>query len=281
MSYDKIKSYAKINLALNITGKTNSLHKIESIISFVSLHDEILIKRINSNKHIISFKGKFSKRIGKNNSISKLLDLLEKKKIIKGKKFHIKINKKIPIEAGLGGGSMNAASILKYFIQKKIIKISKKEIIIISNSIGSDVILGLRFINCVLTSKNKIRYFKSYKKIYTLIVKPNFGCSTKDIYSKVRKFDRPILNRPNLRMFDLNFLSKMQNSLEPIAFSKYPKLQAIKSYLEISSKAFFVRMTGSGSALIAYFKSKEKCENAKRQFNKKYKNYWCIVSKTI
>ena len=281
MSYDKIKSYAKINLALNITGKTNSLHKIESIISFVSLHDEILIKRINSNKHIISFKGKFSKRIGKNNSISKLLDLLEKKKIIKGKKFHIKINKKIPIKSGLGGGSMNAASILKYFIQKKIIKISKKEIIIISNSIGSDVILGLRFINCVLTSKNKIRYFKSYKKIYTLIVKPNFGCSTKDIYSKVRKFDRSILNRPNLRMFDLNFLTKMRNSLEPIAFSKYPKLQAIKSYLEISSKAFFVRMTGSGSALIAYFKSKEKCENAKRQFDKKYKNYWCIVSKTI
>jgi len=281
MSYDKIKSYAKINLALNITGKTNSLHKIESIISFVSLHDEILIKRINSNKHIISFKGKFSKRIGKNNSISKLLDLLEKKKIIKGKKFHIKINKKIPIKSGLGGGSMNAASILKYFIQKKIIKISKKEIIIISNSIGSDVILGLRFINCVLTSKNKIRYFKSYKKIYTLIVKPNFGCSTKDIYSKVRKFDRPILNRPNIRMFDLNFLTKMRNSLEPIAFSKYPKLQAIKSYLEISSKAFFVRMTGSGSALIAYFKSKEKCENAKRQFDKKYKNYWCIVSKTI
>ena len=281
MSYDKIKSYAKINLALNITGKTNSLHKIESIISFVSLHDEILIKRINSNKHIISFKGKFSKRIGKNNSISKLLDLLEKKKIIKGKKFHIKINKKIPIKAGLGGGSMNAASILKYFIQKKIIKISKKEIIIISNSIGSDVILGLRFINCVLTSKNRIKYFKSYKKIYTLIVKPNFGCSTKDIYSKVRKFDRPILNRPNIRMFDLNFLTKMRNSLEPIAFSKYPKLQAIKSYLEISSKAFFVRMTGSGSALIAYFKSKEKCENAKRQFDKKYKNYWCIVSKTI
>ena len=281
MSYDKIKSYAKINLALNITGKTNSLHKIESIISFVSLHDEILIKKINSNKHIISFKGKFSKRIGKNNSISKLLDLLEKKKIIKGKKFHIKINKKIPIKAGLGGGSMNAASILKYFIQKKIIKISKKEIIIISNLIGSDVILGLRSLNCVLTSKNKIKYFKSYKKIYTLIVKPTFGCSTKYVYSKVRKFDRSILNRPNIRMFDLNFLSKMRNSLEPIAFSKYPKLQAIKSYLEISSKAFFVRMTGSGSALIAYFKSKEKCENAKRQFNKKYKNYWCIVSKTI
>ena len=44
-----IKSFAKINLSLNVTGKTSSLHKIESIISFVSLHDEILIKTINSD----------------------------------------------------------------------------------------------------------------------------------------------------------------------------------------------------------------------------------------
>ena len=40
-------------------------------------------------------------------------------------------------------------------------------------------------------------------------------------------------------------------------------------------------MTGSGSAMVAYFQSKERCDNAKKQFNKKYKNYWCIASKTI
>ena len=73
----------------------------------------------------------------------------------------------------------------------------------------------------------------------------------------------------------------MKNSLEPIAFSKYPKLKAIKTYLEFSSKAIFVRMTGSGSALIAYFNSKKNCENAKKLFIKKYKNYWCVASKTI
>ena len=61
---DIIKSFAKINLALNITGKTSSLHKIETIIAFVSLHDEILIKKINSNRHSISFTGKFSQNIG-------------------------------------------------------------------------------------------------------------------------------------------------------------------------------------------------------------------------
>ena len=281
MSYDKIKSYAKINLALNITGKTNSLHKIESIISFVSLHDEILIKRINSNKHIISFKGKFSKRIGKNNSISKLLDLLEKKKIIKGKKFHIKINKKIPIKAGLGGGSMNAASILKYFLKRKIVKISKKETIKITKAIGSDVILGLNSTYSVLTSRNKIKNFKNPNLIHLLIVKPNFGCSTKEIYSKVKKFDKSLFNKPNKKMFTFDYLQKMKNSLEPIALAKYPKLKSVKVFLENLSGPIFVRMTGSGSALVAYFQSKKKRDDVKKQFYKKYKNYWCVAAKTI
>ena len=281
MSYDKIKSYAKINLALNITGKTNSLHKIESIISFVSLHDEILIKRINSNKHIISFKGKFSKRIGKNNSISKLLDLLEKKKIIKGKKFHIKINKKIPIKSGLGGGSMNAASILKYFLKRKIVKISKKETTQITRAIGSDVILGLNSTYSVLTSRNKINNFKNSKLIHLLIVKPNFGCSTKEIYSKVKRFDRSQFSRPNKKMFTFDYLKKMKNSLEPIALAKYPKLKSVKVFLENLSGPIFVRMTGSGSGLVAYFQSKKKRDDVKKQFYKKYRNYWCVAAKTI
>ena len=57
MKFDKIKSYAKINLALNVVGKTSNLHKIESIISFVDLHDDIMIKEIKSKKHYISFNG--------------------------------------------------------------------------------------------------------------------------------------------------------------------------------------------------------------------------------
>ena len=129
MSYDKIKSHAKLNLALNITGKTSYLHKIESIIAFVDLHDVISIKKLESNKHNISFIGKFSQNITKKNTVFKLLEILEKRKLLKNRKFQIKINKQIPNKAGLGGGSMNAANILRYFIKKKIIKIKKKEII--------------------------------------------------------------------------------------------------------------------------------------------------------
>ena len=119
MNFNKIRSHAKINLALNITGKNLFLHKIESIISFVELHDKILIKKIKSQNHRVSFHGQFSKNISKNNTVSKLLEILDKRKILQNKKFQIKIDKRIPNKAGLGGGSMNAANILKYFLKKK------------------------------------------------------------------------------------------------------------------------------------------------------------------
>ena len=281
MNFNKIKSYAKINLVLNVIGKNSLLHKIESITAFVDLHDVIMIKKIQSKKHKISFSGKFSKDISKKNTVLNLLEILEKKKLLKNKKFRIKINKRIPNKAGLGGGSMNAASILRYFIKNKIIKTNKITINKISKLVGSDVILGLSFTNSILDSSNKIKYFKKCKKFYTLIIKPNFGCSTREIYSKVRRFDKPIIKKPLKSMFDLDYLKNKNNSLEQIVFSKYPKLKSIKKYLESLSKSVFVRMTGSGSALIAYFHSKERCLNAKKMFNKKYKNYWCIASKTI
>ena len=69
----KIKSYAKINLALNVIGKKTKLHKIESIISFIDLYDLIYLKQIKKKEHKISFKGKFSKNIGKKNTIAILL----------------------------------------------------------------------------------------------------------------------------------------------------------------------------------------------------------------
>ena len=277
----QIKSYAKLNLALNITGKNSSLHKIESIIAFTSLHDKILIKDIKSKSHKILFTGKFSQNITKDNTVSKLLNILEKKKLLKDKKFKIKINKQIPNKAGLGGGSMNASNILRYFIKKNIINISKKDLLKVSNQIGSDVILGLNSINSILNQKNELIRFSNYKKLHVLIVKPNFGCSTKEIFSKIKKFDKPLFNKPKKEMFNLNYLKKMKNSLEPIAFAKHHKLKKIKLFLENLSTPAFVRMTGSGSAIVAYFESKQRCDNAKKSFNKKYKKYWCIASKTI
>jgi 4-diphosphocytidyl-2-C-methyl-D-erythritol kinase len=280
MSYFKIKSFAKINLALNVTGKKNSLHKIESIVSFVDLHDEILIKKIDKNSNKIKFIGKFSKRIRSKNTVSQLLENINKKNLLKGK-FQIIVKKNIPSEAGLGGGSMNAANVLNFLIKKKLIRIKKKEINEISNSIGSDVVLGLYSKNLILKSNNSINTPLIKKKIYTLIVKPNFGCTTKKIYSRVKKFSKSKFNITSKHMFSMKFLKNMKNDLEIIALNKYPKLNTLKNFLEKLSKVEFVRMTGSGSAIIAYFNSDKKCKEAEKKVKKQFRNYWCKTAKTI
>ena len=277
----KIKSYAKINLALNVIGKSAKLHKVESIISFVDLHDLIYLKLTNSKDHKVSFQGTFSKDINKKNTVSTLLKILDKKKLLNNKKFQIKIIKNIPQQAGMGGGSMNASTLINFLMIKKIIKIKKDELAKLTKLIGSDVILGINAKNSILSSNGKITQYKKKFRLYTLIVKPNFGCSTKYIFSKVKSFSKAKLNLPKHTMFNKYYLKNLNNDLEVVAFKKYPKLKNIKSFLSSIPNTIFVRMSGSGSSIVAYFHSKKACSIALKKFKRKFNSYWCIASKTI
>ena len=95
MHRNVIKSFAKINLFLNVVSKKKKFHRIQSLFSFIDLHDKIEISTTNRKKHFIKFDGKFSKGISKKNSISTLLKILDQKGLIK-KKYYIKVTKNIP-----------------------------------------------------------------------------------------------------------------------------------------------------------------------------------------
>ena len=137
-----IKSFAKINLFLNVVLKRKKFHRIQSLFSFIDLHDRIEISTINRKQPFIKFVGKFSQGISKKNSVFTLLEILDKKKLIK-KKYYIKITKNIPQKSGMGGGSMNAASILKFFLKRKIVILNKKRILEVCEIVGNDVKIGL------------------------------------------------------------------------------------------------------------------------------------------
>jgi 4-diphosphocytidyl-2-C-methyl-D-erythritol kinase len=277
----KIKSYAKINLALNVISKKFKMHKIESIVSFINLHDLIYLKQTKKKDHKVFFKGKFSKNINKVNTVTNLLKLLDQKKFLNGKKFEVIIVKNIPQKSGMGGGSMNAASLINFFIKKKILKISKIALVKLTKKLGSDVILGINPTNTVLSSNGNIKRYVKNSKLHVLVVKPNFGCSTKYIYSKVKLFSKSQFSFPSQTMFRIKYLKKLNNDLEKIAFTKYPKLKKIKLFLSTTPNNIFVRMSGSGSSIMAYFHSNRACSNAYRQFKRKFNNHWCNVSKTI
>ena len=109
-----IKSYSKINLTLKVNPKNrNGLHEIQSFYCLIDLFDKITINKIKRNKDQISFRGAHAKLINKNNnSVYNLLKKLRKLKLISSF-YSIKVTKNIPVFSGLGGGTSNAAFILK------------------------------------------------------------------------------------------------------------------------------------------------------------------------
>ena len=276
----RISSQAKINLNLNVIKKSQSkrIHLIETLVCFIKLSDKISINKINSNSHKILFTGKYSKGISKKNTIKKLLNLLDKEKKLKNNKYRIIIKKEIPQQSGMGGGSMNAASLLSFFYKKNFLKLSdvKKYAI----KIGSDVILGLNNIPKIQYTNGSIRELDGVKKFIVLIVKPSFGCSTKKIYLNNETFSRGEFKNTKENILK-NVILHGKNDLEKSAFKLYPALKKIKELLLKNKQAKFVRMTGSGSAIIMYFNSNKYAKNALKIYKRKLNNCLCILTKII
>ena len=86
MNFVSLKSYAKINLSLRVLRKLKKIHQIETLICFINHYDEILIKQSDNKKHEVIFNGKFSKKIPRKNTVTKLLEILDNKKLLKNKK---------------------------------------------------------------------------------------------------------------------------------------------------------------------------------------------------
>ena len=280
MKIYNIKSHAKINLSLNITGKFfNNMHKVESIVSFIKLADLIKISEIKSKNHVISFQGKFSKGISKKNSITKVLYFLDQKNYLGNKKYRISVTKNIPQKSGMGGGSMNSAAIINFFLKKKFI--SSNEAKRIAKKIDSDTILGLNSKSKILYCDNSITEIKKKINFYVVLVKPKFGCSTKKIYLSNKVFTKRKYFKNKKLKITRKIIANSKNDLEKSAFKLYPILANLKKRLISLNKGEFLRLTGSGSAIVVYFNSKVSAEKAVKIYNRKLNKTWCILSKII
>ena len=277
-----INSYCKINISLRVIKKLkNGLHKINTFIIFARIFDQIYLREIKNTKDKISFYGKFKNKISKsNNTISRILDLLRKNNFIKKIYFEIKVKKNIPTKSGLGGGSMNAASLLTFLVKKYKLRIKQKDLFKLAAKVGSDVIVGLKFQNVFFNSgSNTIKRYKNKLNLFVLLVKPDVNCSTKLIYSKNRQFSKQYKNK-DINKFG-NFFENDVNDLEKVAFKIYPKIKRLKDYLNIQKKCIFSRMTGSGSVCVAYFKDYKAARKAEINLKNKFPNYWCKLSKAM
>ena len=283
----KIKSFCKINLYLRVIKRLNNgYHNIISLITFCNLYDVITISKITNLKDKISFSGKFKKGISKkSNTVTKILDLLRKNKLLKNQTFKINIQKNIPHGSGLGGGSSNAANLLNYFSSKMRLKLSKYKIKKLASQIGFDVPVSLERRNTFLTGKrNEMLRLDQKFRLNLLLVYPNLVCSTKKIYRKNRKITKLkpqsyfyIKNNKKL----INFLKREHNDLEKTVIQIHPKIKKVICYIKSQKGCYFSRISGSGSACIGIFSNMKHATYAQKLIKLKYPKYWSTVSKTI
>ena len=278
-----IKSYSKINLFLKVLKKnSNGLHNIQSSTMLLNLHDKIKIKKIKKKKDEIIFIGPFKKNIKSNiNTVTEALLILRSQNFVSHKKrYKIVINKRIPVFAGLGGGTGNAAAIIKYFLKNKI---SSKLLEVFEKKIGSD--LRLFFLNhSFQLNLKKIKTFKKKYKFYFLLFYPNIKSSTKEVYSKVKKFNLPLAIDPSkISSNDKynKFLMHEANDLQMIVEKKHKKIQIILNLIKTQKNCLFSRMTGSGSVCFGVFYNSQSARMAARVLKKKFPNYWCALTKSI
>ena len=278
-----LKSYSKINLFLKVLNKNKKrLNNIQYSVMLLSLHDKISLKKINKNKDNIEFIGRFKKNINKNsNTISKSLFLLRKYNLIDQKKrYKITVNKKIPVYAGLGGGTSNAVFLIKYFLKNKI---SDRLLKIFEEGIGSDFRLFL-FNHSYQKSLIKVLKFKKKYVFYFVLVYPNISSSTKEVYSKVKKFNKPLkkdLSKIDSKVRYIEFIKNEKNDLQKIVESKHRKIKKILNLIEIQKNCLFSRMTGSGSVCFGIFSVRKSAKQGLIKIQKKLPNYWCVLTKSI
>ena len=279
-----IRSYAKINICLNITGKReDGFHELDMVMVPISLHDSLIVSKLNKSTDNFVTVDDFSIGSFSYNLATFSIDKLESVYHFK-EKFRILIHKVIPIQAGLGGGSSNAACAMKAVNTLLKLGASDEELMKLSTPLGCDIPF---FIKCKPARCQGVGEIVTPIEIknnyYVLIVKPEAGCSTKEVYQAADSMDLPTCNVDNVVKAlaegdDELLANSISNALQEPAISLVPNIQTIIDELrDLGLK--IVQVTGSGSAVFVLSTDKKLLVKAFKALEDKYQVEFARVLK--
>ncbi len=274
----KIRAYGKINLALDVVGKReDGYHELRMIMVPLDFFDEMDIFYSNTmeyeaNRPYIFF--------DENNTIVKAVNLMKSEFNIRDN-YKIVLNKMIPTQAGLAGGSTDGAAIIRFFNTKYDLKLSDEKIKELCLKIGADVLFNYYSKPALVEGLgDKLTFIDIKDRYYVLLVKPKRGVSTKECYKKldINDCEHPdvdlILN--NLKE-GLDIKPYLKNSLQKPAIELCKGISRAKSDL-LEAGADFAMVTGSGSTVYTLDKSKARiCDLRNKMLNRGYFVRSCAI----
>ena len=255
--YYSINAPAKLNLNLFIKGKNkHGYHLLESDICFLELTDKIYIKK--SNKDLFN-QSKTPNNFNIDPNDNLIFKAINQFRILTrwNIKFEVYLDKKIPIGAGLGGGSADAASTLillrnLYNKEHNIKKIDVSTLYKIGIDLGSDVPACLHSKDLRLGGYgNKITRTKVMNNYYFLLINPKINLSTREVFLHYDASNSNESNIPDLRFGNIN----IHNSLLSSAIDLAPEISSVLSHLQKWKTITAYGMTGSGSTCFGIFKN--------------------------
>lgn len=248
------KAYGKINLSLNIKGvREDGYHTLESIFLPINFYDELYITK--SDEMLFECNRKYI-RFNEQNTIVKAIDLMKKEFNINDN-FKVVLNKQIPMQAGLAGGSSDGAATIRILNKMYHLDLNEEKIKELCLKIGADVYFTYYHKPAFVSGiGDEIRFIDIKDDYYVLIVKPRKGVSTKECYKlmnmdscyhpDISKLEEALINGNDIIQF-------LGNSMEEAAISLLKDIEDIKKLL-IENGAPFALMSGSGSSVFTISK---------------------------
>lgn len=266
-----IQTPAKINFGLHIIEqRPDKYHNIETIFYPIKLYDTLTFEE-SDHFEVITNSNELNEN--KFNLIIEAKDLLQSYTDIK-MDVKITLDKKIPIGAGMGGGSSDAAATLIGLIKLYEININEDLLKKFALQIGSDVPFFLNPVPSLAFARGEdlIPLDNFSIDFNILLIYPNINISTKWAFSKLKLAAHDFSLReitPELWKDTKRMRSLVRNDFERSVFGHFPVLSEIKKKL-YSLHAQYVLMTGTGSTIFALFRNKDEAANAKAVFEEKF-----------
>jgi len=250
---------AKINLYLHILGRRpDGFHELETLMAPISLGDTLEIELIKSGLEFTCSDSALAD--AKENLATKAAHaFLHEFHLGSGVRIHLE--KQVPVGAGLGGGSSDAAAVLLALRELTGISCSNGRLAQLAAQLGSDVPFFIHRTPALCRGRGEIIEPVTLKeKLQGLLVHPGFGVSTPWAYKTYAQNPRP--GEPGRAFADFT----LRNDLEPPAFSKYPWLPTVKTWFQQQPEVLDALMSGSGSSVFALTNADAATEGLRTRF---------------